>query len=360
MSLLQALKEFAEGKIDKRTLENSDDDGLIRVDRVNQNNLGKSLVSLYFGNRDEYTKLVVGSDDHSNNEYYMNVALGSYYGYDSVFIDAGYFADEEWNEGYIYRNFNEENKDKFKNILKRINPKMHQKMVENEDDTEVYKFMSETFDRQISDISYEYASLYDDALVKGLRQYIEQKVCGKLDDYGIYEKTCGLRYYTTVNTLIRFWKVTGSDEDDDILEILKQFIQKYDLYIDEDLADDYYSYYSSENFDEEGFQRTVSRELERIDEKIDEMEEDGELSKNLEIYEKLQSLGYRLGEFYKLPKQKTFGEDPKTSFKVVDVTDGKLQVIERNNETYQSGKRIFSMEDFLYFLYHPTLFESKF
>lgn len=360
MSLLQALKEFVEGKIDKRTLENSDDDGLIRVDRVNQNNLGKSLVSLYFGNRDEYTKLFVEENDDSNNEFYINVALGSYYGRDSVFIDAGYFADEEWNEGHIYRNFSEENKNKFKEILKRINPKMHQKMVENEDDTEIYKFMSETFDREISNISYEYASLYDDALVKGLRQYIEQKVCRQLDDYGIYEKVCGLRYYTTINTLIRFWTATGSDEDDSILEILKQFIQKYDLYIDEDLAEDYHKYDSSENFDDEGFQRDVSRELEKIEEKVDEMEEDGELSKNLEVYEKLQSLGYRLGEFYRLPKEKTFGGAPKMSFKVVDVTDGKLQVIERNNETYQSGKRVFSMEDFLNFLYHPTLFESKF
>lgn len=359
MSLLQSLKDFAEGKIDKRTLEFSDDDGLIRVDRVNQNNLGKSLVSLDFGNRDEYTKLFVGNDGQTNNEYYMNVALGSYR-YDNVFIDSGYFADEEWNEGYIYRNFNEENKDKFKNILKRINPKMHQKMVGNEDETEVYKFMLETFDREISNISYEYASLYDDALVSGLRQYIEKKVCRKLDDYGIYEKVCGLRYYTTVNTLIRFWNVTGSDEDETILEILKEFIKKYDLYIDEDLGDDYYSYYSHENFDEEGFQRDVSRELEKIEEKVDEMEEDGELSKNLEVYEKLQSLGYRLGEFYRLPKEKTFGAPPKMSFKVVDVTDGKLQVIERNNETYQSGKRVFSMEDFLNFLYHPTLFESKF
>ena len=118
MSLLQALKEFAEGKIDKRTLENSDDDGLIRVDRVNQNNLGKSLVSLYFGNRDEYTKLFVEENDDSNNEFYINVALGSYYGYDNVFIDAGYFADEEWNEGYIYRNFSEENKDKFRALFR--------------------------------------------------------------------------------------------------------------------------------------------------------------------------------------------------------------------------------------------------
>lgn len=362
MSLLQSLKDFAEGKIDKRTLEFSDDDDLIRVNMVNQNNLGKSLVSLDFGNRDEYTKLFVVDNDneYTSNKYYMDVALGSYYGYENVFIDAGYFADEEWNEGYIYRNFSEENQNKFKEILKRINPKMYQELVENEENPKIFKFMSETFDREISDISYEYASLYDSALITGLRQYVEQKVCKKLDDYGIYEKVCGLKYYTTVNTLIRFWKATNSNEDESILEILKEFIKKYDLYIDEDLGEDYYSYYSHENFDNEYFQREVDRELEKISDKIDEMEEDGELFKNVEVYEKLQQLGYNFGEFYNLPKQKTYGEPPKTSFKVVDVVDGKLQVIERNNETYQSGKRVFSMEDFLNFLYHPTLFESKF
>ncbi len=356
MSLLDALKEFSEGKIDSRQLEYLDEDRIIKVSRVNSENLGKSLVTLTF-NRDEYLEIFTNKDEDTNNSYLLNVVFSNYYGGDYVFLDS-YSMEEDWKEGYMIRYFSEENKTKFEELLRQVNPTLYSQYLKDENNRKVFEFMQDTFDREISEIVYDYTAKYDDALVAGLRDYLDGKFCKKFDDYGIYEKTCAHKYFTTVNLLISFWKKTNSSDDDTLLEVLKKFVKDNDLGLDEDLYEDYYAYYDDRYFDNEGFQREVSRQLDKIEEKVEEMNEDGELTKNAEVYKQLDKLGIRFGNWTKIPSRKNFGKESNMEFKVVDVVNGHIILHERDKNSYTSKKRTFTYDNFLYYLYHPTLFES--
>ena len=356
MSLLDALKEFSEGKIDSRQLEYLDQDRIIKVSRVNSENLGKSLVTLTF-DRDDYLELFVNKDEDTNNSYLLNIVFSNYSSGDYVFVDS-YSMQDDWGEGYLIRYFSEENKTKFEELLRQVNPTLYSEYLKDENNRQVFKYMQDTFDREISEIVYDYSAKFDDALVGGLRQYLDNKFCKQFDDYGIYEKTCAYKYFTTVNLLISFWKKTNSGKDDTLLEVLKKFVKDNDLGLDEDLYEDYYAYYDDRYFDNEGFQREVSRQLDKIEEKIEEMNEDGELTKNAEVYKQLDKLGIQFGNWTKIPSRKNFGKESNMEFKVVDVVNGHIILHERDKNTYMSKKRTFTYDNFLYYLYHPTLFES--
>jgi hypothetical protein len=362
MGLLSTLKEYVNGEAEPNDVYYADDDDIIKIKYDKSQNRGKSLVLLEFSDRDEYNKLFIDSDDRDNNNNFLfNIAFNTYGSYDSVFIDASYHGDEEWKEGYIYRELSEENQEKFKNILKILNPSLYQKFIKNSDDSGAFKFIVDMFDREISDLSYEYSLLYDDALVTGLREYVKNKLCDKWNDFGIYEQKCGYKYLSTVNSVIKLWEKSGSNEDDDILKVLNNLNIKNDLIFDEDLFEDYYAYYDDKNFDRESFNRNAENNLDKIMEKVEEEVESGSLKQNIQIYDKLDSLGYEFNNWYKLPLQKTFGKESNIEFRINDVVDGKIIFLERkggwgsNTEKYSTN-----LKNFLNYLYHPTLFESRF
>jgi hypothetical protein len=146
MSLLDALKEFSEGKIDSRQLEYLDEDRIIKVSRVNSENLGKSLVTLTF-DRDDYLELFINKDEDTNNSYLLNIVFSNYYGGDYVFVDS-YSMQDDWREGYLIRHFSEENKTKFEELLRQVNPTLYSEYLKDENNRQVFKFMQDTFDRE--------------------------------------------------------------------------------------------------------------------------------------------------------------------------------------------------------------------
>jgi hypothetical protein len=346
MNLYNALIKYKEGNADEWDVRRACDDGVVQIQTLSKKNIGKSLVSLKF-NRDEYIELFSDNNEDSNNSYLMRVAIGGGY-YGDVFIDTGYFSDEEWNEGYIFQHFSNENEEQFLSLARQINPSL----LDSKDqwgryDTELFRTMSEAFESEISSISYEYADLYDQCLVEGLREYVQAKTCDKFSLYGIYEKTCARQYYTTIDILLSMWKRTETPENEGILKVLKNLADQSNLLIDEDLYEDYYNYYDRKNFNQESFDRVVKSNLDKIEEKI-----------NREIYEKISKLGYKFGVWYDLPTQKNYGEKTNQVFRLDRVEKGKIELIRKDKGiSYGNAKQSkMSFEDFLNYLYHPELF----
>jgi hypothetical protein len=180
----------------------------------------------------------------------------------------------------------------------------------------------------------------------------------KFSLYGIYEKTCARQYYTTIDILLSMWKRTETPEDEGILKVLKNLANQSDLLIDEDLYEDYYNYYDRKNFNQESFDRVVKSNLDKIEEKINEQSEEGDLVKNREIYEKISKLGYKFGVWYDLPTQKNYGEKTNQVFRLDRVEKGKIELIRKDRGiSYGNAKQSkMSFEDFLNYLYHPELF----
>ena len=357
MSLYKALIDFRDNDNDPMWIRQEDTDDIVRVRSVNKTKRGKSLLFLDFDN-ETYIKMFTESEDRdNNNSFLLNVALGrAYYG-DSVFIDPYDFGDEEMKEGAIFRYFSNENMNLLKKILRIASPRLLTKMEDKYD--EIGRWLLLNFERNASEIGSVFGYEYDSALVQGLGQYINQKFCNVFTPYGIVEKTCASEYYTTVDNLIKFWDNSGAGKELSITEMFKFFILEKGLELDEDLFDDYYSFYDNANFDQMSFDRTVDRELESILEKLEEQQEDGTLNQNLELYEFISKQNYQFDVWYPPKSEKTFGKVEKDRskinyFKFDELTDGKIQVLLQTPLGVK--KSSMDLDRLKLFLYHPELF----
>ncbi|CAB4130232.1 hypothetical protein UFOVP117_321 [uncultured Caudovirales phage] len=356
--LYQALKDFTEGLVTANFVRYEDDEDILRITRVNEKNLGKSLVYLTFDTED-YVKLFSRNSDENNNAYLIKVAFqGSYYG-GNIFVDE-YSMDYDWDEGYLLNYFNDENLDKIKEIVKILRPSLSVEDLRNHNDKvmEICKWLKDEFSDEISSIVYDYTTEYDEALVKGLRNYITSKLCNALIPVNIFEKKCANLYMTTVSIILNTWDKSGEDKDGKLSDMIKTTIDQLGLEFDEDLYEDYYSYFDSKNFDDEGFNRSVGWNLDKIITKIEDSDNFDSYRKNSDLREKLSKLKYGdFNEWYEFPPQKTFGEKTPNKFIIKDVDDGKILITYTDYERNEFNKTVkIDYETFLNFLYHPELF----
>ena len=186
------------------------------------------------------------------------------------------------------------------------------------------------------------------------QMYKHKYVCS-----GIIEKSCRELYVTTVDLLIGFWDQTNTPHDASILDMLKNFVERNNLEFDEDLYEDYYTYFDYENWNGDAFNREVSRNLEKVYERLTEDMEPEELENLKKFYVMLDKLKIQIGNWSVFPKQKTFGKlDTNKIFQVVDFKDGKIKVLYKKDKSnfYGVEKMLIPIEDFTNFLYHPELF----
>jgi hypothetical protein len=259
--------------------------------------------------------------------------------------------------GYPFDYFNEENTQLLRNILKLVNPSLANFEVRYTEG--VGAFFSKVFERESDDIAYYYADYYDEALKAGCLDYVNRRLCGKFDNYGIMEKSCREHYVTTVDFLIDFWDSTGTPHDESIIVMFKNFVSKNNLEFDEDLWQDYWDYWDGNNWDGDSFNREVNRILDRLYNRLTEDMEPEELENMKKFYVMMDKLNIQIGNWSAFPKQKTFGKlDLNKIFQVSDFEDGKIKVLYKKdkNNYYDVQKMLIPIEDFANFLYHPELF----
>jgi hypothetical protein len=353
MTFFESLKKYSSGEISYRELKDSDDDGFVYDVRDNKESPNKSIIILRF-TEDEFFSLFSSEffSDNYNNQYYIRVALNHRY-YDNVFIDS-YWGDEEWKEGYILATIDEENKKLLIDILKLIAPSYIKDVTDTNnygaDYSSIANLLSSNFERYCNDITYEYASLYDDTLVKGMRDFILKEFCDPFRGDMIIESSCGTQYYTSVRNLIYLYTLYG-DENDCLEILLKKIIGKNSKDYDYDLGEDYYDYYDNRNWDNESFQRVVKSKFESILEDILDNFEPETLKKNSEIYDYLSSKNIEFDKYYKLPTEKFFGENKNIRYMISEVKDGKIFIKFDFRKSFS-----LTLEQFKNFLYHPDLF----
>jgi hypothetical protein len=356
--LYQALKDFTEDLVTANFVRYEDDEDILRITRINEKNLGKSLVYLTFDTED-YVDLFARNNDETNNGYLIKVAFhGAYYG-GNVFVD-DYSMDYDWDEGYLLHYFNDENLDRVKQIVKILRPSLSVENLREQNDKviEICKWLKNEFSNEIDSIIYDYSSEYDEALVKGLRQYVTSKLCNALLPLNIFEKKCTNLYMTTVAILLNTWDKSSEDKDAKLSDMLKTSIDQLGIQFDEDLYEDYYAYFDSQNYDDEGFNRSVTWNLDKIMEKIENSDNIDSYRKNSEILEKLSKLKYsEFNKWYEFPSQKTFGEKTPNKFIIQDVDDGKILITYSNHSKNEFNQTVkIDYDTFLNFLYHPELF----
>jgi hypothetical protein len=338
----QALVKISNGNdIDKYELGRIDN--LIVDIRFNVKNPGKSMIVLQFDDMDDYVSLFYEDDQHT---WFIK---SMYSHYDSFEFNDYYSAENDWEEGYLLRDFSNENINKLKEILTLISPNI-KNLSDDEDYSEASKLLSNMFDRNVSNIVSDWSDEMNDCKTRKSKQEIEDELCDPFANYGIISKGgCFDKYVTTVNILLGLYNTYKTKSED-----LRGILKKVGLGLDATEFGEYAYEVDCYDFNHESFQKTVTRELDSI---LTQLEDDArfpELEKYREVLGSVLTK-YDLNRIYQLPsdKNKRFritSIDPKT--KTIFVDYGK----DRGTPT---EKRSYDLEGFNNFLHTPELFEQK-
>lgn len=361
MSLYKALIDFRDNNNDAMWIRQEDDKDMVSVIASNSKNRGKSWLMIKFHDFEDYINLLVSDSDHNNNSLYISLAFGGgYYGGDSVFVDTYHEAQSSWEEGFIFSYFDDENKQLFNEIIKLTNPIYNNYCNMGYDQQqEVGEFFYSNFNDEADNIGWEYASEYDSALLTGLREHVESGFCDVLKDFRFVKKVCGKEYLTTVDNLLNLWDSSGASEFADILTVLKEFISENSLQIDEDLGEDYYAYYSDDNFDKVSFNRNANRTLDKLHDKILEDYDPEDAKNNIKIVKLIDKYKLSYKNWNDFPSEKFFEKDKpsffkRTMFKIEKIDRGQIHIIVNTIHGARGGW--YDYEEFVNFLLHPELF----
>lgn len=253
---------------------------------------------------------------------------------------------EDMKEGYIYRWFNDENRETMITIGKLFLPDLE---INNFGDIEeksdiIYSRMIDFFMEEIDDIIDEYFTQLNRAVSDATDDEIDTEFNNYLSDFGLVEYSKFSRYGITIDKLLSLFKEHPSNVK--ISTLFDDLSNKPDVYtLSYDVNYDKY-------FDEIDFNRSVTRNLESILEKINNHIENND--KNyLDMIDFLSRNNFENGILYELPKDNT------KSFyiKGYDFDKNKIHVNIRDiktNSTIRDG--YYDLENFKLLLYHPELF----
>lgn len=340
LPIIDLLRGYISGEDTSNQILSSD---IVSDFEKNEENRGESIVEISFDGLDDYKKVFDLSDD---DKWFLGVIDSSYNDYHFYPMDI----DSEWDEGYIIDKFNDENTELLREILKYILPTYVN--ADLSDDYEVKSNIAKTlqkmFDRETSEISYEYQSEMDRATEIGTRNTIESELCNYFEKYGFKKssKKCFGEYQTTINNLIKLFEEHQPE---------KSTIESLLYRITEDDSVGGWSEYSYEMidwnaFDEEGFQREVERNLEKIKDKIEENEN---FPQYKEMFDKITEK-YQIDKWYKLPRNKDI------SFRIngIDVDDLTTSVTLSTKNGYRHYI-LNNADEFYSLLYNYKLFDDN-
>jgi hypothetical protein len=342
LPIVDLLRGYLSGKDTSNQILSSD---IVSYFEKNEENRGESIVEISFDGLDDYKKVFDLSDD---DKWFLGIIDSTYNDYDFYPMDI----DSEWGEGYIIDKFNDENTKLLREILKYILPTYVN--TDLSDDYEVKSTIAKTlkdmFDREASDISYEYQSEMNRATEIGTRNTIESELCDYFEKYGFKKssKNCFDEYQTTINNLIKLFE-EHQPEKNTIESLL------YRITEDDSVggwSENSYEMIDWEAFDEEGFQRNVNWNLEKI---LDQIQENENFPQYKELFDGVTEK-YEIEKWYNLPRNKDF------DFKItgIDMDDLTISVMLRNENNYGISKYILNdVDEFYSFLYNYKLFDDN-
>jgi hypothetical protein len=335
------LNKISQGEsVNKSDVMYSDD--LIYDVKFNKTTPNKTVIILYFNDNMDYWKLF--SDLSTESLHYASMVFSPY---GDIEFDDNYTLTNDWREGYLLNEFNEDNLNTVKDILKIIAPQYYK--LDDIHHGNISELLYNLFDRKIDNIITTYALEKNICKSLGLKNEITKETCHSFQPYGIFNTGdgCFYKYYTTVGILLSLYKKYGNSKQT-IRKLLKTIGNNIEI-------NDWAEYvFESEcvDFDDDAFQREVSWQLSKIMDKVIDDYEDIDISglteKVIKIVDK-----YDIGVWYPLPKDKN------KSFKIesFNYEEGIIIVELMNSKTNEiEGRRSYPIEDFYIFLTQPELF----
>lgn len=316
---------------------------LDNIDLVNDYNrkinLPFTTVDLEINEDDFYDWIDISEDDG----WFAKVMFNPYSDYN--FIDSGSFYDD-FEQGYgVFNYFDEDNLELLKKIASILLPH-HEFVLDSIDQrAQLSKLLLEVYEKETNNIVDDLINERETQLHNSAREYISNELDTYLDYNGIKVIREFDLFKTTVGNLIYLYHRTGLYD----YKLDKMLEYVFRNATEKKIGGWYESPYEMQNDDHldlDSFNRTVTWNLEKI---LDKLEEDGDVQKFIEMTERIKRK-YKPGHWYNLPKDKkvVFKIDrfDKDTNKIKGKLRWDLKVTEFN----------LSEENFYKLLYQPTLF----
>lgn len=339
-NIYQLLKKIQNGEeYPSHTLNRYDE--LISGFRFNKTSPGKSMIQLTFDYDEDYFKLF----DLNEGDLWFLRNLFSYYNDDMGFYQSDN-AYEDWREGYILYEFNDENRRKIFEIMTYFDPKLSE--MDGENNIQISKLLYDTFPRQTESIIDDYQSEKEQCMTRTAKEEITNELKDKFINYGIFEKNMFNKYVTTVNVLLSLYKMYN-DHDLTIQELMSKLGREFSV----GPYEEYMYEYGCNDFDSESFNNYTSHQLNKI---IEEIEESDRFS-NLDEFKKVSSevrKNYDFDKWYPTPKDKTL----KFNIRSIDPKTNKITIVTKR-QFEDTKNRSLTLDEFNSFLYNLELFERN-
>ena len=340
-NVYKELRKFAKGNNTKNDVFESDPN-IFSI--KTESPLGQSIVIIDFENDDNFfDALDLGDDDK-----YFIAQIDNQGGYDYIVYDS-YQSFEDFKDGYnFYDDLDENNISKLETISTLLAIDGFDLKSESFR-SKLSKTLLNMFDKETSEMVYEWISQTDNMAVSSASEQIEKEINNFLKKNGFEINRKYDLIQTTVANLV-YWFIRLNKENLDILSLIPLIFEDSNL---GGWSEDRYQFSDPENFDRVSFNNSVSYSLEQILSKIEEQYEGKEeyLQNFLEMVEKISSL-YERDSWYPLPKDKDI------SFKIIgfDISDMKIKLKITTPNNFPVNTKL-SEENFYHLLYQPELFK---
>jgi hypothetical protein len=308
--------------------ENGGDDLIYNIN-FNRTNPGQSVVEIVIDNEDTFLDIFdIEQDDRYEWRYYMSDYGGVNYDYD--------MSNDSWMDGdFMVWHFNEENRQRIINIVRSYYP-----TTSPDDDRTIHTLLNNNIDESfVSRVIDEYVEEYDNCVYSEMREIINSEFQNPFIKFGIKEKNRNYKYTATVGVLLNWYKQLKI-EDFDLEGLLTTLIEKFDKTDRGDWGEMRWNV-DCKDWDDEKYQKFVSDQIEKLEEKLS----DDERFVNYEEYKEIVSTVDQEYGFEKWVPVKT---DENTFFKIdkVDPATNKIIITFRNNTSDErEQKRSVDFED---------------
>lgn len=273
------------------------------------------------------------------------------------FMGRGYYGDEvdterwkyDWEEGYIIQDFNEEQKDKVRQILKFTNPKL---TLTDDNSSEVAKFLETVFENEVGDIVYDYSYESEQCVKKEVVDILEKETKNPFRNLGIIEEQHAYKFKTTVSVLLNWYKRLKA-EDEDLKGLLKMLVAKYQPNADRgEWSELEYNTWCGD-IDREALNRSYDHNLDKM---LEAAEETLENNPDYQEYVNLVSTVNKLGGF---DNWIDIQDGNRIKFHDIDRDTNILRIIfQKKGEWTGQMRSVTNVEDLNTMMYNLELFES--
>jgi hypothetical protein len=342
-NLVVGLRNFSKGRISTDELYNIDN----TIDYIQTKEpLGQSIITIKFEDDKEFLEEI----DMDESDVWFMQAINSYNGYD--FQDS-YQIEQDFKEGYnVYYELNDENKETLKDIASTILPEKEFNLESEEYKQELSEMLLDLFPNEIDYILGDFQSEKEHEMNTVAKKAIEDEFNKPLEENGI-----NLNYNMDEVEITLADLYLGALQlnlfNSNAKEIVTKIINKsFGGSTPGGWYEKIYEFQDEQYFDSVSFNNEVTRQFEKIIEKLDEKSDEEYTIQDFVEFRNRVVSKYKLKTWYETPK------DDNIIFQIESFNPGNMSVklIVKTKDTGLFKKLELEEEEFNNFLYQNTLF----